>query len=276
MHLEDKKYLKSIWWIKRDMRLIDNEALFQAINQSKYVVPVFIFEDILINADETSIFHINAWIQGLTNLRNKLRNIGGDIYIRTGDIEKIFDELGSIYEFEAIFSHVETGSHITFDRDKKIKKYLQNNNIEWLEYSQNSVQRGIKTIDGRENAWDNFMNVNKNYSIASIFLPQKIKKMTIKQNIPSIGSFGLESKGRRMQHVDEDEAQKLLHSFLYKRSKNYIKEISSPLTAFNHGSRLSPHIAWGTISLRHIHQRTQERINELRLSTFTNSWIFSL
>jgi len=48
--------------------------------------------------------------------------------------------------------------------------------------------------------------------------------------------------GRRSQGLE------LLKSFLSSRGRYYQKRLSSPLTAFEHCSRLSPHISYGTLS----------------------------
>jgi deoxyribodipyrimidine photo-lyase len=34
----------AIWWIRRDLRLRDNEALTAAVTQAEFVIPVFIIE----------------------------------------------------------------------------------------------------------------------------------------------------------------------------------------------------------------------------------------
>ena len=60
------------------------------------------------------------------------------------------------------------------------------------------------------------------------------------------------------------EAQALLKTFLYERGKEYSKEMSSPVTAFDSCSRLSPHFAFGTVSVREAFSATEKRIHELK------------
>ena len=56
----------------------------------------------------------------------------------------------------------------------------------------------------------------------------------------------------------------LLNSFLNERGRDYSKEMSSPLTAYDSCSRLSAHIAFGTISMREIVKKTDERKKEIK------------
>ena len=43
-----------IWWIRRDLRLGDNQALSTALNQAEVVTPVFILDPKLLNSQYTS------------------------------------------------------------------------------------------------------------------------------------------------------------------------------------------------------------------------------
>ena len=54
-------------------------------------------------------------------------------------------------------------------------------------------------------------------------------------------------------------AEQALHSFLQVRGERYHLEMSSPLTAGNSCSRLSAHLAYGSLSIRELVQATRRR-----------------
>jgi deoxyribodipyrimidine photo-lyase len=56
----------------------------------------------------------------------------------------------------------------------------------------------------------------------------------------------------------------VLASFLAGRGRDYRRTMSSPLTAEQGCSRLSEHLAFGTVSLRRVHQATARAISEAR------------
>ena len=60
----------------------------------------------------------------------------------------------------------------------------------------------------------------------------------------------LKNLSNNIQQGGESSALKFLDSFLNYRHHGYSKKISSPITAENSCSRLSPHIAFGTISVK--------------------------
>ena len=77
----------------------------------------------------------------------------------------------------------------------------------------------------------------------------------ISDALPSDTELGISEDGSsHLQKGGRIEGLKLLNSFLYKRGEGYTKEMSSPVTAFKSCSRLSAHLAFGTISIREVFQ----------------------
>jgi deoxyribodipyrimidine photo-lyase len=67
-----------------------------------------------------------------------------------------------------------------------------------------------------------------------------------------------------LQRCDETAAHQTLNSFLARRGGDYRGGISSPHRSRHTGSRLSVHLAWGTLSLRQVLNALEERKKELR------------
>jgi deoxyribodipyrimidine photo-lyase len=76
--------------------------------------------------------------------------------------------------------------------------------------------------------------------------------------------------------VNEKSAHVTLTSFLHERGIGYSGGISSPNTAFIHGSRLSSHLAWGTISLRTVFAHLDQRRLEVKARKELSPWLRSL
>ena len=68
-----------------------------------------------------------------------------------------------------------------------------------------------------------------------------------------------------VQKGGEDEALDCLSTFLNRRHKDYSQKMSSPITAEYSCSRLSPHITFGTISLKSIISKIENNNNENNL-----------
>ena len=87
--------------------------------------------------------------------------------------------------------------------------------------------------------------------------------------LPSCVELGLAEDGAHdLQKVGRSEGLKLLHSLLYERGERYTKDMSSPVTAFESCSRLSAHLAFGTLSIREVFQAYEKRNYDIYPSSF--------
>ncbi|MGQ9600354.1 MAG: cryptochrome/photolyase family protein [Anaerolineae bacterium] len=75
----------SLWWVRRDLRLSDNQALAAALAQTKTVVPVFILDPVLLTAPEAGAKRVAFLMAGLRQLDQDLRARGSRLIVRRGD-----------------------------------------------------------------------------------------------------------------------------------------------------------------------------------------------
>tara|TARA_B100000212_G_scaffold236929_1_gene180280 strand:+ start:67 stop:1572 length:1506 start_codon:yes stop_codon:yes gene_type:complete len=248
-----------IAWFKRDLRVWDNESFTNAC-KSNFVMPIYIIEPELWQQDDLSYRQYIFLKDCLKDLDKDLKKIGQSLIIKTGDALEIFTDINNKHGIKEVWSHQETWNFWTYKRDLKLKDYFKSKNIKWNEVSQNGVIRGLKNRDGWSKEWQRRMN------ILPYKPPKKIKahKFT-SESIPSAKQLGLKNDGIEViKKGGRNEGLKLLESFLSERGKNYFKEMSSPLTAYNSSSRLSTHIAFGTISIKEIIQQVNNRKKEIQ------------
>jgi deoxyribodipyrimidine photo-lyase len=86
----------AIWWIRRDLRISDNQALSAALQQSEVVIPVFIFDPCLLGSSYVGQHRLTFLIDGLRALNYELRKRGSALIIRRGDpleaLHQLFNE----------------------------------------------------------------------------------------------------------------------------------------------------------------------------------------
>ncbi|NCF68635.1 MAG: deoxyribodipyrimidine photo-lyase [Chloroflexi bacterium] len=75
----------AIWWVRRDLRLADNQALRAAMAQSESVVPVFILDPRLLASPYSSTQRNAFLLAGLRSLDQDLRQLGSRLIIHQGD-----------------------------------------------------------------------------------------------------------------------------------------------------------------------------------------------
>ncbi|MEL6616112.1 MAG: deoxyribodipyrimidine photo-lyase, partial [Bacteroidota bacterium] len=120
-----------LWWIKKDFRLADNPALMAALASGETVLPVFVFEPALLEAEETSAFHVAAWCEALGDLRQRLNAHCGDLLaLHMGAIEAL-DRLHEATGFTEMHSHEEIGTSVTYGRDRAVAAWCADRGVAW-------------------------------------------------------------------------------------------------------------------------------------------------
>ncbi|GGK35210.1 FAD-binding protein [Yeosuana aromativorans] len=243
-------------WLKRDLRLQDNEAIFNALKSGKRVLLLYVFEELLMNDPHYSERHWNFIKQSLVDLNTELDSYNSKILIVKSDIIATVNQLLSVFQIHEIYSHQETGILTTYVRDQSFKRFCKNNMITWNESINNGVFRGLKNRE-------NWLEKNNDYFETNLlpFHPSDSQLLTIKEieSLETLFSImPLESSTNSLfQKGGRSTALKYLDSFLNKRYENYMFHISKPELSRTSCSRLSPYIAWGNLSIREVYQRAK-------------------
>ena len=145
----------------------------------------YCFEPLLLNDPHYSERHWNFIKQSLIDLNKTLSLYQTKILCVTSDIIPLLQALNETFDIKHIFSHQETGINATFERDKKMKRFVRNNMIQWTENINNGVQRGSKNR-ARVEKWNDFMNQDcyRNALDPNQFIPLQTIKELENQLIP--------------------------------------------------------------------------------------------
>lgn len=124
----------SIFWFRRDLRLKDNHGLHRALESGKKVLPIFIFdEDILDLLENKSDKRVDFIVQALQTLNSFLKSKNKGIKIFKGKPLEIYKKLTENYEIEAVYSN-EDYEPYALKRDQEIADFLASKNIAFHQF----------------------------------------------------------------------------------------------------------------------------------------------
>ncbi|PEN14687.1 deoxyribodipyrimidine photolyase [Longibacter salinarum] len=245
-------------WFKRDLRTHDHRPLHHAALNGP-VLPIYIVEPDIVAADDFSAGHWQFIRSSLSELRRALADLGQPLVVRVGNAVDTFEKLRSDAGPFTLWSHQETGNRATFDRDIDVRRWAATSGIEMHECRQHGVVRGALDRDRWAKQWQAFMDEPETPA------PNALQSLPVRPGpIPTLADLDL-PRGRfeALQAGGEEAAHRTLQSFLFDRGRRYRREMSSPVTAFQSCSRLSPHLCWGTISIRTVRNAALNRKDEL-------------
>jgi len=223
------------------------------------ILPLYIFEPALWNEPDMSYRHYMFLEACLSELDQALAQLGQKLIIQVGHAVDVLEAIRIAHHVDALWSHQETWNGWTYARDKAVRRWCKAQNIPWYEPVQTGVVRCLNNRDGWAAHWYNQMQQ------PLIPCPQELKAIAITSSIlPTPAALGLhQDNATNLQKGGRSEGLALLHSFLHERGEGYTKEMSSPLTASTSCSRISTHLAFGTLSMREVFQACERCKHEV-------------
>lgn len=110
----------NIFWFRRDLRLEDNVGLFYALSDGIPVLPVFIFDQhILDDLEFKADRRVDYIHQALAFLNTKLKTYNSSIFSKFGTPIDVFKELSNQYSINAIYANEDYETY-GINRDKEI------------------------------------------------------------------------------------------------------------------------------------------------------------
>ncbi|GKB43698.1 blue-light photoreceptor PHR2 [Tanacetum coccineum] len=124
----------SVVWFRSDLRVLDNESLNTANNESLTVLPVFCFDpsefsNSVSGFDKTGPNRASFLIESVSDLRNSLRAKGSDLVVRIGKPETVLRELVKAVGAEAVYVHREVAND-EVKAEGKIENVLKDEGVE--------------------------------------------------------------------------------------------------------------------------------------------------
>lgn len=251
----------SIFWFRRDLRLDDNIGLLHALKGEYPVLPIFIFDKNILDKLPEDDARISFIYKNLQSMRNKLQEEhDSSIAILYGEPENIIEDLISQYTVKDFFTNHDYEPYAR-ERDKKIKKLLEQKNINFNTFKDQVIFEKDEVVksDGDpyvvytpyKNKWKEIFNESKlKIQYTSSYLDNLIQNTRL-SNL-SLSDMGFKKSSIKIP--DYMVTPTLIEN--YEDTRDYpAKE--------NGTSRLGPHLRFGTVSIRKMIKKAISENNEV-------------
>jgi deoxyribodipyrimidine photo-lyase len=242
-------------WFKRDLRVRDHTPLAEAMRFDS-AIGLVVIEPQWLESPECDPRHVSFLLECVAALAHGLAERGLTLLVRTGSMPQVLQALRREFAFTHLFSHEETGPGWSFARDLAVAAWCRSQGVNWTETPQTGVVRGLRSRSGWAGRWAQRMNAPEAPGARGSIAAAGLRASAL----PTLRELGLPTFGAALPAGGERAAWATLDSFLDGRGRDYRRAMSSPLTAADGCSRLSAHLAFGTISMRCVHQATEARI----------------
>ena len=258
--LDNMKETINIFWFRRDLRLDDNVGFYNALKSKKSVLPLFIFdEDILekLPKDDARLGFIHSTLQEMrATLKEKNES---SIAMFHGKPVTIFQELIKKYSIHTVFTNRDYEPYAT-KRDAEIKQLLSENNVEFETFKDQVIfeQDEVTKKDGLPyvvytpymKIWkEQFKTHNLDFFYTSSFLKNLIRDKEL-PNL-SLSDIGFTQSNQKIENYTVTPT--LIEN--YEDTRNFPAQDST--------SKLGPHLRFGTVSVRKMIAKAISEKNEI-------------
>jgi deoxyribodipyrimidine photo-lyase len=244
-------------WFRRDLRLHDNAALTSALREARVVLPLFIFDDAVLQHPETGPARVAFLLGCLRDLDVNLQARGSALLTRRGEpateLLRVAHEVGA----EAVYISQDVERAYGHDRDQAVAEALARAGIALQRHRSYWVSDLHADREAWGKSWEAWAKLPLYPTPTRMVAPPTLRG----EGIPALGHLGHIDDGKRLPAPGETAAHARLQTWLGNPELDeYHRRMGYAAWAEDGGtSHLSPYIKFGCISVRACWQAAEAR-----------------
>ncbi|SHE31496.1 deoxyribodipyrimidine photo-lyase [Mariniphaga anaerophila] len=239
----------SVFWFRRDLRLHDNHALFEALKSPFPVLSVFIFDTKILeklnsrNDARVSFVHSQVW-----KIKTELEKLGSSLKVFHATPDEAFRELVDNYDIQLVFANKDYEPYAQ-ERDKKIETLLSTSGVVFKRFKDQVIFEENEVLKDDGNPYTVFTPYSKKWKQVlgkeeiPVFPSENLTRNYLKIEsffFPQLNDLGFEKS--LISIPPPDISEEII--------RNYEKTRDFP--ALTGTSKLGVHLRFGTVSIREV------------------------
>ncbi|MGI4728810.1 MAG: cryptochrome/photolyase family protein [Janthinobacterium lividum] len=244
--MPDKRKV-NLFWFRRDLRLHDNAGFYRALKSDKPVLPIFIFDTVILDKlDDKDDSRVTFIYRCLAGMDKQLKENGSSMLIKNASPTQAWTDILNEFEVDTVFTNQDYEPYAK-ERDAAITQILADKGAKFCTYKDQVIfdRDEIMKADGKpytvftpyKRRWLEKLNgfYLKSYLTEKYF--QNL--LQIKFQFPTLQSIGFEESSLP---IPNQEYQSVIADYLQTRD----------FPALEGTSRISHHLRFGTVSIREL------------------------
>ena len=248
----------SIFWFRRDLRLHDNIALFNALKSGEKVLPIFIFDTSILDKLPKNDARVSFIIKELRSMNEHLKSFDASIDILHGKPIEVFESLIKKYQIASVFTNQDYEPY-AIRRDQEILELLKSENISFNSFKDQVIfeKNEITKKDG------NPYVVYTPYSKKWIEAYEQINHIHYSSE-DLLSQLYTQSKAKelKLEELGFEETNTPIKNYIFNSRIINEYEETRNFPALDNTSKLGPHLRFGTVSVRQMVSRAEEQENK--------------
>nr|WP_315233288.1 deoxyribodipyrimidine photo-lyase [uncultured Flavobacterium sp.] len=234
----------SFFWFRRDLRLEDNIGLFHALKSKYPVIPLFIFDDSILDSLPKNDARVGFIHESLSKINTQLQEIASSLLVKKGKTLEVWQSLIQEFDVKEVFFNKDYEPY-AIQRDIVICEILEANNTITYSFKDQVIfeEKEITKADGLP------------YTVYTPFKNKWLEKYKSMAPVPEYDATDMFSNFHNndfafptLEQIGFEESPIKVKPHNLKFIVNYHDIRDFP--ALDKTSYLSPHLRFGTVSVR--------------------------
>ncbi len=232
----------TVFWFRRDLRLQDNTALYEALKNNQHVLPIFIFDDDILGELPPDDPRVNFIYDELEKINMQLQKHGSSVLVLKGNPKKVWHELSLAQQIKAVYFNKDYEPY-GINRDREIKNMLIFKGIQVLSFKDHVIHEESEVLkkDGTpytvftpyKNCW-----LSQYHKMTALPRANFSHLHQIQHAMPSKNTLGIAASPIKVKKFSLSTLSE------YKKNRDF--------PAADATSYLGPHLRFGTVGVREV------------------------
>ncbi len=237
----------AIVWLRRDLRLEDNTALHAAVSQGFKVLPLFIFDDNILNELPKNDGRVNFIYELLSGINEELKVTNSSIEVRRGKPLDIWSQLVQEQDIKAVFFNKDYEPY-ALERDKQVEDFLTARHIKVHTFNDHLLLEPGTVLKDDGEPYTVFTPFKRKFlqvlgEVRPYPKPNPNVFVNSNSSFPLKSDLGIEDSTIKVKPYNLDALSQ------YGETRDF--------PAKDNGSYLGPHLRFGSISPRSLYLRVK-------------------
>ncbi len=235
----------TIFWFRRDLRIEDNTALWNALSSGLPVMPIFIFDTNIINELKQDDPRISFIYKKLAELDLIFKQFGSTLKILKSTPEIAFEKLLNEFDVQSVYSNRDYEPY-AISRDSNVSKILNKLGLQFFQFKDQVIFEQDEILKSNDEPYTIFTPYKNQW--LKKFSEQTYELKAVEPLLKNLFSFksefpGLKELGFRISIIE-------VKNYQFDAIQNYAQLRDLP--ADDATTYLGPHLRFGTISIRQL------------------------
>ena len=252
----------ALHWFRRDLRITDNTALWQAYTEGDRLVAAFCWDEAILKSPDVGPARVHFLLRSLEALSRNLESLGHRLIVRHGPPEQVIPGLAHEVGADAVFVNRDYEPY-SVARDRRVAEALAGRGIVLRSHKDSVIHEEREVLTRTGTVFSVFTPYSRAWKARPVSWPVP-RLGPPKAPPPVVPSLPLPADARELGHplaqevfpAGERAGLEALDRFLEARVFDY--DHGRNVLSLEPGtSQLSPHLRFGTLGIRTVLERLQ-------------------